>query len=333
MKLLKYITTVVLLISLAGCSVNEENFPVPLDEVLNNNGAYLRILSVESAGFDILDLENAAYIIEAEVFDKQEGDLLESVEFYVSYTSADGQTIAETSEPVKIYSASEFTRGGQNNLPQATIMISIEDVLGPLGLTRDNLLIGDTFRVRWDLNLTDGRTFTAKDASTVITGGAFFSSPYLANVNVVAAIPEDQFVGSYTLTQDMPSSSVAGAFANGWILEGAQTFSVDITVDPDNTLNGRIFTATPLAEFGVAAQSYPFAVALANDPADNTVTLTGSVGTGLTCGIGISYGPGADNRGGFDIADDSEFTLVIRENINSDCGLGAIDIPFSAVAN
>lgn len=333
MKLLKYITTVVLLISLAGCSVNEENFPVPLDEVLNNNGAYLRILSVESAGFDILDLENAAYIIDAEVFDREEGDLLENVEFYVSYTSADGQTIAETSEPVKTYSASEFTRGGQNNLPQATITISIDDVLGPLGLTRDDLLIGDTFRVRWDLNLTDGRTFSADDASTVITGGAFFSSPYLANVNVVAAIPQDQFVGSYTLTQDVPSASVAGAFANGWILEGSQTFTVDITVDPNNTLNGRVFTATPLAEFGVGSQTYPFAVALANDPADNTVTLTGSVATGLTCGIGIQYGPGADNQGSFDISDDSQYTLVIQENINSDCGLNPQDIPFSVVAN
>lgn len=333
MKLLKYSTTVLLLILLAACSTNEDEFPFPLDTILESNGAYLRILEVESAGFDILDLENAAYIITGEVFDKENGDLFESLEFYVSYRSADGATIEETAQPIKTYSASDFTRGGENNLPQNRIVISIDEVLEPLGLTTDDLLIGDRFRVRWDLNLSTGETFSADDASSVITGGAFFSSPYLANVGVVAAIPEDQFVGTYNFNQDEVSGSVAGAFANGWILEGAQTFSADITVDPDNTLNGRVFNATPLAEFGVAGQTYPFAINLANDPANNSVTLTGTVGTGLTCGIGIEYGPASGNAGDFDINDDSEFTLVIRENINSDCAINPQDIPFTVTKN
>lgn len=328
MKLLKYITTVVLLISLAGCSVNEENFPVPLDEVLNNNGAYLRILSVESAGFDILDLENAAYVIETEVFDREEGDLFESVEFYVSYTSSDGQTIAETSDPVKTYTAGDFTRGGVNNLPQATITIAIDDVLGPLGLTSDDILIGDLFRVRWDLNLTDGRTFSADDASTVITGGAFFSSPYLANVNVVAAIPQDQFVGSYSITQNQP-----GGFG---LVYDAETTDIELTVDPNNTLNGRTYSAEYLASLGFAVgpETHQIAIALANDPANNSVTLTANVGSGLSCGgPEIVLGPEEENISGFDINDDSQFVLGVTDNALSACGGGPAQISFDAVAN
>lgn len=330
MKLLKYITTVVLLISLAGCSVNEENFPVPLDEVLNSNGAYLRINSVESAGFDILDLENAAYVFNGEVFDREQGDLLESVEFYVSYTSTDGQTIAETSEPVKTYTASDFTRGGPNNLPQANITISIDDVLGPLGLTRDDLQIGDSFRLRWDLNLTDGRTFSAEDASTVITGGAFFSSPYLANVGVVAAIPQDQFVGTYQFTQLNPSS--LGPVFGVPNVYSAMQFEAEITVDPNNTLNGRVFQEAYLAAFGAAAHGNSITISLANDTAENSVTLASFFGSGLSCGgPELGLGPESEQISQFDLADDSEFLMVIQENPLAGCGGTPTDVRFEVV--
>lgn len=330
MKLFKHAITVVLLISMAACSVNEDKFPFPLDTILESNGAYLRILDVESAGFDILDLENAAYIFTGEVFDKENGDLLESVEFYVSYTSADGTTIEETAQPIKTYSASDFTRGGVNNLPQTRVVIGIEEVLGPLGLTRDDLLIGDRFRVRWDLNLTTGETFSANDANPVVTGGAFFSSPYLANVGVVAAIPEDQFVGTYQFTQLNPGSTGA-LFGIPQVYESMQ-FEADITVDPNNTLNGRVFQAAYLAAFGAAPHDNRIEIALANDPADNSVTLAGYFGSGLSCG-GPELGLDRESEqiSQFDIADDSEFLMVIQENPLGGCGGTPTDVRFQVV--
>lgn len=330
MKLLKYTITVVLLISLAACSVNEENFPVPLDEVLNNNGAYLRILEVESAGFDILDLENAAYIFNGEVFDREEGDLLESVDFYASYTSADGTTVSETSDPIETYPASAFTRGGDRNLPQTTINISIDEVLGPLGLTTDDLLIGDTFSVRWVLNLTDGRSFSTSDANTVVTGGAFFSSPYLANVGVVAAIPQDEFVGTYQFTQLNPSS-LGPVFGVPQVYSGMQ-FTADITVDPNNTLNGRVFQEAYLAAFGAAPHDNNIQISLANDTAENSVTLAGYFGSGLSCG-GPELGLDAESEqiSQFDINDDSSFLMVIQENPLAGCGGTPTNVQFQVV--
>lgn len=329
MKLLKYLTIVVLLVGLAACSVNEENFPVNLDEVVNNNGAYMRVIGVESAGFDILDLDNAAYIFTAELFDREEGDLVENVEFFVDFTSADGTQLEEVG-PFKTYTPSDFTREGSRNLLRNTFTITIGEVLQATGVQQEDLLIGDRFRVRWVINLTDGRSFSVDDTGPDISGGSFFRSPYIASVNVVAAIPQDEFVGSYTFFQQSSSGSVAGAFAAGWIWNGAQEFSTDISVNPDNTLNGRMFTATPLAEFGVGAQDYEFDVALANQPENNTVTLVSSVGTGLACSaLGIAYGNAGDGAGDFDETDDSEFTLVVRENINEDCGLDPDDISFT----
>ena len=333
MKLLKYLTIVVLLVGLAACSVNEENFPVNLDEVVNNNGAYMRVLGVESAGFDILDLDNAAYIFTAELFDREDGDLVENVEFFVDFTPAGGSSMDEVG-PFKTYSRADFTREGSRNLPRNTFTITIDEVLQATGLQQDDLLIGDRFRIRWAINLTDGRSFSVEDTGPDISGGSFFRSPYIASVNVVAAIPQDQFVGSYTFFQQSSSGSVAGAFAAGWLWNGAQEFSTDISVDPDNTLNGRTFTATPLAEFGVGSQNYFFNVALANEPEDNTITLQSSVGTGLACSaLGIAYGSAGDGAGDFNVEDDSEFTLVVRENINGDCGLEPDDISFTVTKN
>lgn len=336
MKLLKHVIITVLLLSLAAaCSVNEENFPVNLEEVLNNNGAYLRVNSVEVAGFDILDLENSAYIFSGEVFDREEGELLESVEFYVSYESADGTVIEETSDPIKVYEASEFERGGINDLPQNQFEIAIDEATAPLGLTTDDLAIGDVFFLRWEVNLTDGRTFTAEDASSPITGGAFFSSPYRANVGVVGAIPEDVFVGSYTFTQESSSSTSEGVGGTGAVFEGSLEFTVDVSVNPNNNLTGRVFNAAPYAEFGASSQDVEFSILLAEDTADNSVTLSSNVDVGLGCGGGgLIVGPGSeDNPGDFDLDDDSEFTLVVQDNVAADCGAQPQDITFTVTKN
>lgn len=338
MKLLKYTLTVVLLISIAACSVNEENFPVDLEAVLNSNGAYLRVVEVNSAGFDILDLDNAEYSFVGEVFDREEGDLVEDVEFFINYRSAaeGGATIPETSEPVKVYDRSEFVRGGGRDLPRQTFTITIDEALGALGLQRSDLLIGDRFQVRWVVNLTDGRSFSVADASPVVTGGAFFNSPYLSNVFVVAAIPEDRFVGNYTFEQQeqAPAGSTIRDFASGWLFEGQQTFTKEISVDPNNTLNGRIFSAQPYVAFGIAEQVYPITIALANDPADNSVTLSSRIPVGtLGCTLGISYDAGASVDGDFDVNDDSEFIMAIEENSLSDCGRNPIDVLFTVTKN
>lgn len=336
MKLLKYTLTVVLLISIAACSVNEENFPIDLDAVLNNNGAYLRIVDVESAGFDILDLDNAEFSFFGELFDVEEGELVESVEFFINYRSAatGGPELPETTSPLKVYERSQFTRGGSRDLPQSNFTITIDEALNALDLERDDLLIGDRFQVRWVINLQDGRSFSVNDASPDITGGAFFNSPYLANVFVVAAIPQDEFVGTYTFTQQeaAPGGTPTADFFGPWLFNGAQSFEATISIDPANDLNGRVFAATP---YGIDPErEYRFTIALANDPADNSVTLASNVTTGWACSaIGIFYGPGSGNAGDFDVNDDSEFELVVKENAGSDCSRDAVDIDFTVTKN
>ena len=59
MRKFKYLIASVLVVTtLISCDalVGDPELPIPLDETLASTGAFLRVLSVESSGFDVADL-------------------------------------------------------------------------------------------------------------------------------------------------------------------------------------------------------------------------------------------------------------------------------------
>ncbi|MDX1640169.1 MAG: hypothetical protein R3220_00635, partial [Balneolaceae bacterium] len=307
---LKFISAllVVFVIGVACDTVTgDPELPIPLEETLENRGAFLRINSVNSAAFDLADLSTAAYSIDVEYFDGEDATLLDNVQFYASYQSfglnpEDRTVIPETDQPVYTVPASQFSEN-ERGLPATTITVPLTAVLEGLGLTTDDVGVEDRFTLRWVLNLTDGRTFSVEEASPAI-GGGFYSSPYQAQVFTVQALAADQFVGSY-----MFDSQNAGVF--GWETF-SDVFTSDLIVDPDNSLNGRIFTAEPYAEDwgGLAPIDVPISLGRTATAAVGSA----GVGTGLGCGVGLAVGPITDPAANgviIDVSDDSEFTLVI----------------------
>lgn len=324
MRHLKYIFIPALLVMLVSCDTlsGDPDLPIPLEETMNNTGAFLRIASVQSAAFDLADMETATYAFEGEYFDGEGSTLLENVEFYASYESfaldpANVVTIDETTDPVFTVPSSAFSVDEESGLPTANISVPFLSVAEGLGLDTANVEIEDKFTLRWDVNLTDGRTFTAKDASPAL-GGGFYNSPYRSTVFTVKQLPESDFVGTYTF-----EAQNTGVF--GW-WTFSETFNADLSVDPANTLNGRVFTAEPYAEDwgGLAPITVPIALG-------QTAAVTSEVGTGLGCGVGLAVGPLTDdnNKTLIDVEDDSQFTLVLADNTRSDCGATPTDIFFT----
>ncbi len=146
----------------------------------------------------------------------------------------------------------------------------------------------------------------------------------------VAELSDDQFTGTYTFTQLEPSTSVAGELSEGWLFDESQAFTAELLLNPASGPNGRIFTASPLPEFGEFETDFPILFEIGETPENNSVTLETEVSIELYCeDISIMHGPAtSSNASGFDLSDDSEFTLVIRENSNSQCGLVPEDIAF-----
>jgi hypothetical protein len=296
-----------------------------LDETLENRGAFLRINSVETAAFDLADLSTAAYTINVEYFDGEDATLLDNVAFYASYQSfglnpEDRVVIPETEQPFYTVPVSQFSEN-ERGLPATTITVPLTAVLEGLGLSEDDIGVEDRFTLRWVVNLTDGRSFTASDAAPAISGG-FYSSPYQAQVFTVQALQASEFTGSY-----MFDSQGTGVF--GWETF-SDVFTTDLVVDPNNTLNGRIFTAEPYAEdWGGLA---PIDVPISLGRTATAAVGSGGVGTGLGCGVGLAVGPITDpvaNGVIIDVSDDSEFTLVISDNIRGDCGAPPVDVAFT----
>jgi hypothetical protein len=329
MKYLKRIIVPVLMVLVVSCEAWDRDYPFPIDEAMENTGAFLRVLSVETAAFDAGDLENAEYAFIGEVSDADNGQGVESVEFYVSYRDVDAENVISESElglpPAKVYQVSDIAVHEESGLPRTRFSISLEEALDVVGLEASDLSVGDRFDIRIQLNMHDGRTFTNTDVGQGLST-PFYRSSLAAVANVVISLDPDSFVGSYTFTQVEASSDVTGAFSTGWLYEGSQTFDVTLSVNPDNELVGRNFTATPWPEYGIGPMTWSLEFAL-------FTTLSSGQGIGLSCGNVIAYGTATDNRGSFDPFDDSEFTFVVNENINADCGFSGQEVIFTATKN
>lgn len=319
---------VLLLVALVSCDSisSDPELPIPLDETLENTGAFLRVASVEVAAFDVANLSESSYTFTGEYFDGEGSTLLENIDFYVSYESfaldpADRVTIPETDQPFYTVPASEFTVDEESGLPTATISVPFTAVLAGLNLDAADVAVEDRFNLRWTLNLTDGRSFSAGDASPAV-GGGFYNSPYTAQVFTVKALEADEFTGTYLF-----EAQNRGVF--GW-WTFSETFTADLTVDPNNTINGRVFTAEPYAEnWGGLA---PLDMPVSFGQTASIATGSNGLGVGLGCGgPGLAIGPMTDdsNTTLIDINDDSQFTMIVGDNVRSGCGSPPIDITFT----
>ena len=181
-------------------------------------GAVLRTIEVLSNTLNS-SIASTSFAVEVEAQDAENGALLESVDIYVSIrdlTPDNGTTVAEAL--VKTIPASAFTTGPVG-LPRATISATFGEAEAAMALDATKHAPGDLFVFELRLNLTDGRTYGAKDAAGIITGG-YWSSPYLYNTLILCS-PKP---GDYTIR-------MYDNYGDGW-----QGSSVTVTIDGVDTV-------------------------------------------------------------------------------------------------
>jgi len=330
MRYIKYTLIVIASAILASCG--DPELPYDLDGTLESTGGFVRVISVESAGFDRGNLESAVYSFIAEVGDNQNGDLSESIEFYVRYfpngvTNPAENTFGEVPLQDATIQVSNLSKNEVSNLPRGLVEINLSQILSVYGseLNAEDIEVGDRFDIRWKLNMKDGSEYTNTDVNASLTGG-FYRSPFFARASVAFLVPEDLFVGTYTFEQQNP-----GVF--GW-WAFSQVFEADLSVDPNNTLNGRVFTHEPYADDwgGLVPIEIPIELGFSAEFAGSGT----GVGVGLGCGgPGLAIGGRTDeaNFTDLDRTDDSQFTLVLADNVRGGCGAPPIDIFFEVTKN
>ncbi len=216
-----------------------------IDDVFNNveRGAILRTVETINPTFDFNDT-SSEWVVTIEAQDAANGKLLSQVNIYSAFVN-DGTAGEELF--IKSVPASQFTEGPYG-LPRADIAIMLQEVLSAAGLQPGDFDSGDSFNIRLESELTDGRTFSYSNTAGTVTGGSFFLSPFLYSVQFFCALEDaSMFDGNYIVTVDawadyspgdiVPVQFVSGytfrilSTNNAWI-NNTTTSYMEVTINP-----------------------------------------------------------------------------------------------------
>ena len=196
----------VLLLVVTSCS-EPDNL---INDVLNNytNGAVIRTIA-SSGEYNFYAPATSVFTATIEEHDNENGALMQNIEMYVSLNSG-AESLFQTLQP------SEFTTG-PTGLPRTDISVSLGDAMTTLGLSSSQYTGGDAVNISLKLNLTDGRSFSADQATGSMTG-SYFKSPY-KYAKIIKCIPLSAVPGIYTF-------NMADSYGDGW-----QGGGILVTVD------------------------------------------------------------------------------------------------------
>ena len=213
---------------------------------------------------------SGTFAIRLEEHDKEDGNLFKDVEVYVS--AAGGAEALHTTMP-----ASAFTKNDKG-LPQADLIVELSDAASTLGLSPDQIPGGASMVFRLVLNLTNGESYTAKDAASSLTG-SYFRSPYQYN-KIIKCIPTAPVPGDYTIQMN-------DSYGDGW--NGG---FLTVTIDGTST-KFDIAGASGTGNFTVPEGTSTFSVSWSPGDWDSEVTYSIShqpIGGG-TSQVALSEGP------------------------------------------
>ena len=181
-----------------------------INDVLDNytNGAVIRTIA-SSGEYNFYAPAASIFTATIEEHDTENGALMQNIEIYVSLNSG-AESLFQTLQP------SQFTTG-PTGLPRTDISVSLGDAMTTLGLSSSQYTGGDAVNISLKLNLTDGRSFGADQATGSMTG-SYFKSPY-KYAKIIKCIPLSAVAGIYTF-------NMADSYGDGW-----QGGGILVTVD------------------------------------------------------------------------------------------------------
>lgn len=182
-----------------------------VDEVYANttSGIVLRTISVLSDELPI-GTDDAFFGVEVEMQDEENGALVESLEVYLSFndnTIEEGATDYSTDEVLAATIPSSAFTIGQYGLPRYSYTITLPEMLSALSLSDANVDGSDTFDIRFETVLVDGRRFS-NDDNTDTSTGSFFASPFIYRSTVVCP-PKAPTPGIWTI-------EMQDSYGDGW---------------------------------------------------------------------------------------------------------------------
>lgn len=193
-----------------GCSTEDK----VVDQVFDNvqSGIILRNIEIESGEFNNDNPATAEFSALVEV----QGANISSIRVYAEYQDNNGTGNSRDEALIKTIPAADFF-AGERGLLRSQVELSLSELKTALNLTDSQVNTCDVATIRLEAVATDGRVFTNSNSSPTITGGSYFSSPFLYSANVVGGVLTDSLAGSHTYT------------TNGMFIPGAPSCGGEVT--------------------------------------------------------------------------------------------------------
>jgi len=304
-----------------------------------NIAGYIRTLDFVNSDLVLNDM-NDAFGVNLEVGDGNKGGLLENVEVYVRFKekSTDNQNSTSQEKLIKTLKKEEFSIG-PDDLPRILLNITYAELVG--ATNANNISGGSQFLIRLKLNLSNGMSFSENEGnnSSLIGFDTFFSSPFCYTINIVDPVPDDQFVGLYSI--ESINDGPFGPTFNGPISFSGANYrdsTIVIELKRGNSINERFFLG-----YYVASRPNeplrPFRLVFTGDGEvlfrKNQISgfftwcPNGNINGGITSGGPPNLlGPG-NEIGTSSLDDDSFFELSIAEGYqgrDGECGFGTVEV-------
>ena len=264
---------IITLFSLLLVTVSCQEPDTTINDVLDNyvTGAVLRGWN-PTGDYNFFAPSTSIFTVEIEEHDEQNGALMQDVQVYVALNSG-------TEVLLRTLTSADFAVG-PTGLPRHQLTVTLGESIAALGLSSSQYTGGDVINIRLQLNLTDGRSYTAKDAASSLTG-SYFKSPYIYNMTI-KCIPTGAVAGDYTI--DMIDS-----WGDGW--NGA---SITVTIDGVAQTVGLPSGASGSQTVTVPAGATSMSFAYVSGDWDSEVTYTITFNNGGADQVAISEtNPGA----------------------------------------
>ncbi|MEL6924049.1 MAG: hypothetical protein AAFO94_08375 [Bacteroidota bacterium] len=164
-----------LIICCIGACADPDKSPILTFEKLGK-GAYVKLL--ESAGSETVNLfdpQSFEFDYSVEFVDIDQGNTVSEFRLEMLYIDNNQSNGDKSAGPNvwKTFSSGEFDTTERGFKGKQDIKITLNDFLSTTGVTVDDLLSGDQFRIKSYLVTNDGTTFGADNSSAAVNGDAF----------------------------------------------------------------------------------------------------------------------------------------------------------------
>ena len=307
-----------------NCSSDDKAIEVVTNEI--EYGAVMRTLQVNYAEFHPGDL-STTFSVDLEEQDVEDGALLDQVDVYIRFLDNTTEINDHSTQEVfyRTIEKSDFTIGPEG-LPRTNLSISYNEALEITGVTENLVACKDQFLVRLDLKLTDGRSFTLGDSSSIIVAfDSFFSSPFLYTINVVEPIAEDLFTGIYDMESLMNSARLDVAVFTE-LEEDFSALTALFEIKKGHSTNTRIFEGYYANGHRGGERPRVFEFTVACDEIIFQKNQYSSYRSSCTFQDPIILLGPSDQNGNAGINDDTVFTMHVLEGylgFDGGCGFGS----------